>query len=141
MVSVRPIYSKEVSSKLRRIVGYRWHDYMSNDLVLREAGLRQVTSIILERKLRLYGHVACGGIRPTSRKDLARRILFCRDSTCWSMPRRRPHASCLHQVESYLKDTGMADLASAWVMARRRTKEYRRKVDAATRCSGVCPHT
>ena len=26
-------------------------------------------------------------------------------------------------------------------MARRRPKEYRRKVDAATRCSGVCPHT
>ena len=23
----------------------------------------------------------------------------------------------------------------------RRPKEYRRKVDAATRCSGVCPHT
>ena len=25
--------------------------------------------------------------------------------------------------------------------ARRRPKEYRRKVDTATRCSGVCPHT
>ena len=49
-----------------------------------------------------------------------------------------PHASWLRQVESYLKDTGMA---SAWAMARRRPKEYRRKVDAATRCSGVCPHT
>ena len=28
-----------------------------------------------------------------------------------------------------------AGLASVWAMARRRTKEYRRKVDAATRCS------
>ena len=45
------------------------------------------------------------------------------------------------QVESYLRDTGMAGVASDWVMARRRPKEYRRKVDAATRCSGVCPHT
>ena len=54
---------------------------------------------------------------------------------------RRPHASWLRQVESYLKDTDMAGLASAWAMARRRPKEYRRKVDAATRCSGVCPHT
>ena len=53
----------------------------------------------------------------------------------------RPHASWLRQVESYLKDTGMTGLASAWAMARRRPKEYRRKVDAATRCSGVCPHT
>ena len=45
------------------------------------------------------------------------------------------------QTEAYVKDMGMTDLASAWAMARRRTKEYRRKVEAATRCSGVCPHT
>ena len=57
------------------------------------------------------------------------------------MSRGRPYASWLRQVESYLKDTGMASLASVWAMARRRTKDYRRKVDAATRCSGVCPHT
>ena len=43
-------------------------------------------------------------------------------------------------VRFYLRDTGMAGLASAWAMARRRLKEYRRKVDAATRCSGVCPY-
>ena len=53
----------------------------------------------------------------------------------------RPQASYLRQVESYLKDMGMAGLASAWAMARRRPKEYRRKVDGATRCSGVCPYT
>ena len=45
------------------------------------------------------------------------------------------------QTEAYLKDMDMAGLASVWAMARRKTKEYRRKVDAATRCSGVCPHT
>ena len=44
-------------------------------------------------------------------------------------------------MESYLKAAGMAGLASAWAMARRRPKEYRLKVDAAKRCSGVCPHT
>ena len=57
------------------------------------------------------------------------------------MLRKRPHASWLRQVESYLKDAGMAGLPSAWAMARPRSKEYRRKVEAATRCSGVCPHT
>ena len=31
----------------------------------------------------------------------------------------------------------MAGLASVWAMARRRPKEYRRKMDAATRCFGV----
>ena len=53
----------------------------------------------------------------------------------------RPHASWLRKLKSYLKDAGMVGLASAWEMARRRPKEYRRKVDAATRCSGVCSHT
>ena len=37
-----------------------------------------------------------------------------------------------------LKNKG---LASAWAMAKRRPKEYRRKVNAATLCSGVCHHT
>ena len=55
------------------------------------------------------------------------------------MPRGRSHTPWLRKVESYLKDAGMAGLASAWAMARRRPKEYRRKVDAATHCSGVCP--
>ena len=33
------------------------------------------------------------------------------------MPRRRPHATRLRQVESHLWDIGMAGLASAWAMA------------------------
>ena len=45
------------------------------------------------------------------------------------------------QTESYLKDMAMTNMASAWAVARRWPKEYRHKVDAATRCSGVCPHT
>ena len=57
------------------------------------------------------------------------------------MPTGCPHAPWLRQVESYLKDTGVAGLVSVWAMARRRPREFRRKVDAATRCSGVCPHT
>ena len=57
------------------------------------------------------------------------------------MPRGRPQASRLRQVEFYLKDVDMAGLASGWAMARRKPKEYRRMVDAGTCCSGVCPHT
>ena len=53
------------------------------------------------------------------------------------MPRSRPFDSRSRQVEFYLKDMGMTGLASAWAMARRRQKHYRRKVDAATRCSGA----
>ena len=49
--------------------------------------------------------------------------------------------SWLRQVQSYLKDAGMAGLAFAWAMARRRPNEYRHKADATTRCCGVCTHT
>ena len=42
----------------------------------------------------------------------------------------RPRASWLRQVESYLKDTGMAGLASALAMARRRPKACRKVVAA-----------
>ena len=64
------------------------------------------------------------------------------------MPKGRPQASCLRQMEAYLKDMGvclgdvqtegylkdmgMTDLASAWAMVRRRPEEYRHKVDSAT---------
>ena len=57
------------------------------------------------------------------------------------MPRGRLPASWMRQVESYLKDLGMSGLAFAWTMARQRLKEHRRKMDAATRCTVVCPHT
>ena len=45
------------------------------------------------------------------------------------------------QTETYLRDTSLTGLESAWAMAGRKPKEYRRKVDAATCCSGVCHHT
>ena len=79
------------------------------------------------------GATPCGGSCP--------RILSCRDPRGGTMPRGRPQASWLRYVESCLRDTGLAGLTSAWTTARRRPKDYRCKVDAATRCSGVCPHT
>ena len=61
-----------------------------------------------ERHLRLNGYV----VRlPT--EDPAHRILHCRDPRGWTMPRGRLQASWLRQVVSYLKDSGMAGLASA----------------------------
>ena len=65
--------------------------------------LNQIKWIVRERQLRLYGHVAQLPV-----EDLAHRILFCRDPRGWSMPKGRPKASWLHQVESYLRNTGMA---------------------------------
>ena len=41
------------------------NEFVSNDLVPGEAGLRQVTCIVRERQLSLYGHVARGRSRPS----------------------------------------------------------------------------
>ena len=43
---------------LRRILGYRWSDFVSNERLLRETQMRFVTCIVRERQLQLYGHVA-----------------------------------------------------------------------------------
>ena len=72
--------------------------------------LEQTT--LRERQLRLYGHGPA--------EDPAHRILSCRDPSEWTMPRGRPQASWLRQVESYLKDVGMTGLAFYWAMTRRR---------------------
>ena len=69
---------------LRRILGYRCHDYMSNDLVLSETRLTQVTSLVRERQIRVYGHVA-----RLLAEDSAHRILSCQDLSGWTMPRGR----------------------------------------------------
>ena len=57
---------------------------MSNDLVLRVAGMRHVTCIVREYQLRLYGHVA-----RLLAEDPAHRIHSCEDSRSWTMPRGR----------------------------------------------------
>ncbi len=43
---------------LRRNMGYRWNDFVSNQRLLHKIGSRYVISIVRERQLRLYGHVA-----------------------------------------------------------------------------------
>ena len=97
--------------------------------------MRFVTCIVLERQLRLYRHVA-----RFPDADPAHQILLAREPREWRTPMGRPRASWLQQVDRRLKEMGMGQ-ASAWGMARRRPLEYRRKVDAATRCSGACSHT
>ena len=43
---------------LRRILGYSWLEFVSNERLLRETQMRFVTCIVREHQLRLYGHVA-----------------------------------------------------------------------------------
>ncbi|KAG0728970.1 Exportin-6-B [Chionoecetes opilio] len=43
---------------LRRIMGYRWDDYVSNQRLHRETESRPITCIVRQRQLRLYGNVS-----------------------------------------------------------------------------------
>ena len=120
---------------LRRILGYHWLDFVSNERFLRETQMRFVTCIVREHQLQLYGHVA-----HFPDADASHKILSAREPHEWRRPMGRPRASWLQQVDPHLKEMGMGQ-ASAWGMARQRPLEYRRKVDAATCCSGACSHT
>ena len=120
---------------LRRILGYRWSDFVSNDQLLRETGMRHITCIIRERRLRLFGH----GARFRD-SDPAHQIPFLRNSVERGRQRGRPRTSWLRQVDLDCRELSTG-LESARRLAQRRPLEYRQKVDAATRCLGACFHT
>ena len=72
---------------IRRILRYLWHAYMSRDLVLREAGLIQITCIIRERQLRFLG------IWLDSLRSIPPMKFFShRDPNEWTKPEWRPQA-------------------------------------------------
>ena len=81
--------------------------------------------------IRLVNWLTCSinnaftGFSCDSTENPAHRILFSRNPRGWTTLRGRPHASCLRQAEAYMRDMGITGMASAWTMARRRTKVYR----------------
>ena len=103
---------------LRRILGYHWSDFVSNEWLLRETEMRFVACIVREHQLRLYGHVACF---PDA--DPAHQIFSAREPHEWRRPMVPPHASWLQQVDQHLKEMGMGQ-AFAWGISRRRPLEY-----------------
>ena len=64
---------------LRRILGYRKSDFVSNKRLLGETQMRFVTCIVHEHQLRLYGHVA-------RFPDPAHQILSAREPREWKRP-------------------------------------------------------
>ena len=66
---------------LRRILGYRWSDFVSNEQLLRESQMGFVTCIVCEHQLRLYGHVA-----RFPDADPAHQILSAMESSEWRRP-------------------------------------------------------
>ena len=46
------------TSSLRRILGYRWFDFKSNDQLLVETSMKNISELIFERQMLMFGHVA-----------------------------------------------------------------------------------
>ena len=93
---------------LRRILGYRWSDFVSNEQLLRETRMRLVTCIVCERQLRLCGHVA-----HFPYADPIHQILSLREPCEWRRPMGRPRASWLQQIDLHLKEMGMGQASAA----------------------------
>ena len=123
------------TKSLRRILGYRWSDFVSNDRVYKEARMRCITCIIAKRQLQLHGHVA-----RFPGNDPAAQILSFRKPDGWTGRRGGQRPTWLSEVDHKFRELGMGQ-AAVWGMASRRPKEYRKKVDAATRYCSACSPT
>ncbi len=84
---------------LRRIMGYRWNDFVSNQRYLHETESIHCTSIVCERHLRLYGQVA-----HLPDVDPEHTVLSARDHYGWRRPRGRLRNSWLGQVDRLCRE-------------------------------------
>ena len=126
-----------VCNSLRRIFGIRWQDHVSNQKVLELAGMSCVTCQIRLRQLRSFGHVM--RFPPT---DPANKILCAGEPKGWTRRDGRPRKRWLvEQLEENLVNVRVTGRASARMYAKRSADGWRKKVDAAKRLPGACPHT
>ncbi len=119
---------------LRRIMGYCCFDFVSNRRLLPETGSRPITFMVLERQLRLYGHVAC-----YTEVYSAHRVESVRDNPVWRRPRGRPKLSWLEQVDESCQELLWMGKGPAWKLARRNSRVWRRRVGDATRPPAYAP--
>ena len=90
------------TSSLRRILGYRWYDFVSNDRLLEETSMKNISQLIFERQMSMFGHVA--RFPPN---DPAHRILSCGNPLGWKRGRGRPPKTWLKQMEGYCRGSGL----------------------------------
>ena len=100
------------SKSLRRIMGYRWDDFVSNERLYRETDSRPITGIVLQRQLRLYGHVARYPVT-----DPSSRVVTARDNPEWRRRRGRPQSSWLGQVDASCRELLGMGRGPAWRLA------------------------
>ena len=111
---------------LRRIMGYGWEDFVSNQRLHRETGVGPVTHTIRDRQLRLYEHLA-----RLPEVDPAHQVVSTRDNPGWRRPVGRPRKSWLGQIEQTCQEEVEMGRAPAWQLARRNPLRWKLKVDAA----------
>ncbi len=113
---------------LRRIMGYRWYGFVSNQRLLRETDTTPITWAVRQRQLRLYGHVA-----RFPEADPAHQVVSARDNPEWRRPRGRPRNSWLEQVDRSCREMLGMGRGPAWRLAWRNPPVWRRRVGEATR--------
>ena len=82
---------------LRRILGYRWQDRVSNQKVLSRVRMSRVTCLIRECQLHFYGHLVRFPM-----DDPAHRFLNAKDPVEWNRRRGRPNSSWLTQLGDHI---------------------------------------
>ncbi len=107
---------------------------VSNQRLFHETASGSVTSIVRERQLRLYGHVA-----RLPDVDPAHRVLSVRDNPEWRRLRERPRNSWLGKNDRSCWDRLGMDRAAAWEFARGNRLGWRRLVSEATRPKAYAP--
>ena len=89
------------------MLGYRWSDFVSKEWLLIETQMRFVACIVLERQLRLYGHVA-----RFPDADSVHQILSAREPHEWRRLMGQPRASWLQQIDRHLNEMGMGQASA-----------------------------
>ena len=120
---------------LRRIMGYRWFDHVSNERLLRETDSRHISCMVRERQLRLYGHVV-----RLPEADPAHQVVSTEDNREWVRRVGRPRNSWLKQIGLSCREVLNVGLEDARRLTREDPPGWSRLVSVATRCRGVCPH-
>ena len=108
---------------------------MSNQRLLRETELRPVTSIVQQRQLRLYGHVA-----RYLEADPAYRLVTERNNLRWRRPRGRQQSSWLGQVDTFCSMLLGMGRAFAERLALGDHESWRRRVGEAMHPSAYAPN-
>ena len=108
------------------------HSFFSVRQPHRRTGQSPVTSTIVSRRLRLFGHIARAD--PSQDHSRALQAAINRLPTDWRRRRGRPRRTCLRTIEFDLQPTNLG-LNSAWLRAQDRSK-WRSVVETAMLTAG-----